>query len=325
MTAQIVPACQKGRLSSNWNGATKSSHLPKVGTNKAAIFRFKFPIEHRRQAFAFVIPERSSHFSSPFQDHPQFWQSVFKFLSPLKKVPILYQFGLHVNCNQLRLTLDKSSKLLAGWKWFQLFLVFVSIQQSEQFVNFCCWHLSIFKCSAPFTLCNNRFPTPLLFHTCSLACYDSPGKLCLLHPAGLLLHLLLHLKPSSTSSPRLPPLPKPPLDLAPARRVVAPHQVAAREGVSKQKCFKLVLCNLVVNPDMWLVKIMLSIFTHTTDQRIEHWQQQGIEIVSPSCHGDDKLFSSLTDNSHQSPYQVCSQAINTSFHQAVINEANLII
>ena len=131
------------------------------------------------------------------------------------------------------------------------------------------------------------FPPHLLFHTCSLACYDSPGKLCLLHPAGLLLHLLLHLKPSSTSSPRLPPLPKSPLDLAPACRVVAPHQVAAREGVSKQKCFKLVLCNLVVNPDMWLVKIMLSIFTHTTDQRIEHWQQQGIEIVSPSCHADD--------------------------------------
>ena len=118
----MVPGCQKGRLSSNWNGATKSSHLPKVGTNKAAIFRFKFPIEHRRQAFAFVIPERNSHFS-PFQDHPRFWQSAFKFLSPLKKVPTLYQFGLHVNCNQLRLTLDKSSKLLAGWNWFQLFLV----------------------------------------------------------------------------------------------------------------------------------------------------------------------------------------------------------
>ena len=123
-----------------------------------------------------------------------------------------------------------------------------SIQQCEQFRNFCCWHLSIFKRNAPFTLCNNRFPTPLLFHTCSLACYDSPGKLCLLHPAGLL--LLLHLKPSSTSSPRLPPLPKSPLDLAPARRVVAPHQVAAREGVSEQKCFELVLCNLVVNPNM---------------------------------------------------------------------------
>ena len=203
MTAQIVPACQKGRLSSNWNGATKSNHLPKVGTNKAAIFRFKFPIEHRRHAFAFVIPEWNSHFSSPFQDHPQFWQSAFKFLSPLKKVPTLYQFGLHVNCNQLRLTLDKSSKLLAGWKWFQLFLVFVSIQQSEQFVNFCCWHLSIFKCSAPFTLCNNRFPTPSSF--------TRAPWLAMTHLVNCAFSTLLVFSPTfSTFSSSSPPPPAPP-------------------------------------------------------------------------------------------------------------------
>ena len=203
MTAQIVPACQKGRLSSNWNGATKSNHLPKVGTNKAAIFRFKFPIEHRRQAFAFVIPERSSHFSSPFQDHPQFWQSVFKFLSPLKKVPILYQFGLHVNCNQLRLTLDKSSKLLAGWNWFQLFLVQV---QSNK-VN----------CSGIFAVGIYRFSSAVLLSLSATIDFPPPSSftrapwLAMTHLVNCAFSTLLVFSPTfSTFSSSSPPPPAPP-------------------------------------------------------------------------------------------------------------------